>query len=479
MMSRKNLIKDSIRIFTSSIIVMAAGIVKGLILPGLLGPAQFGIWTLMNVIGGNCANSHFGLLHGMNKEIPRLNAKGDSVNKIVLINSVFSVNLFFGLMVGIFLYLYGYFSAIDYYYYPLCMVALFVVFQSIYVYYLSLLRAEHQFTLYSVNTALYAVLSTVLVIVGSLCSSNKLVGALFGVLIAQAAIAIFLLIKSGYVLRYEVSGLHIKNAFNVGLPILIVGLVDMVLISMDKWLISWYLTDIDLGFYAFGLIFSSLISTLPVSFVQVIYPRIIENYSINKCYASSGTLALRYISLIAYGVIVCVVIANALVPFLTSMFFPQYKEALPIVHILIQGGLFLSLTYAAAAYLIAVDRQNSLLYIQLSAIVVGFTISLIGLNMGKGIYAVALGTVSSYAIYGLGYVFLAVKQITAKTRLAVVACVKILAVYSIVILAIRSEYFTIADMGSGGYEILLNIGIISIVLVYAIISDKNWSQQAR
>ena len=78
-----------------------------------------------------------------------------------------------------------------------------------------------------------------------------------------------------------------------------------------------------------------------------------------------------------------------------------------------------------------------------------------------------------------GYVFLAVKQITAKTRLAVVACVKILAVYSIVILAIRSEYFTIADMGSGGYEILLNIGIISIVLVYAIISDKNWSQQAR
>lgn len=476
-MPRKNLIKDSIRIFASSIVVMAAGMVKGVILPGLLGPAQFGIWTLMNVIGGNCANSHFGLLHGMNKEIPKLNAKGDSINKIVLMNSVFSVNLFLGLMTGTFLYLYGYFSAIDYYY-PLCMVALFVVFQSIYVYYLSLLRAEHQSTLYSVNTALYAVLSTILVIVGSLYSSNKLVGALLGMLIAQAAIVIVLLINAGYVFRFRISGLHIKNAFNVGLPILIVGLVDMVLISMDKWLISWYLTDIDLGLYAFGLIFSSLISTLPVSFIQVIYPRIIENYSINKSYVSSGTLALRAIPLIAYGVIVCVVIANALVPFLISIFFPQYKEALPIVNILIQGGLFLSLTHAAAAYLIAVDRQNSLLYIQLSAIVVGFTVSLIGLNIGKGIYAVALGTVSSYAIYGLGYVYLAVKQITAQTRLAVVACVKILTVYSIVILAIRSEYFTIVNINRSGYAILLNVGLVFIVLGYAIISDKNCGRQA-
>jgi hypothetical protein len=95
---RNTIIKDSSKFLSATVIAQVVSLVRGFILPVLFEPVQLGVWNLMNVILGYGANSHLGLLHGMNKTIPCLRGQNRTQEIEDVKSSIFWLNLLLGLV---------------------------------------------------------------------------------------------------------------------------------------------------------------------------------------------------------------------------------------------------------------------------------------------------------------------------------------------------------------------------------------------
>ena len=90
---RKQIFKDSTQYLVSTVLAQGVGLFRSLVLPVLLGPAQLGIWNLMNVVIGYGANVHLGILHGLNKKVPMLRGLGNAREFDELKDSVYWASL--------------------------------------------------------------------------------------------------------------------------------------------------------------------------------------------------------------------------------------------------------------------------------------------------------------------------------------------------------------------------------------------------
>ena len=240
------MIRDIFRVFISSAFVQVLGAVRSFLLPVFLVPEQLGIWNLLNTIVGYGANSHIGLLHGMNKSIPRITADGDLVFRQSLKDSVFWINillaLLFSIAIAFFIFL-----KLSYSWQKAALVGAVIVIQSVYIYYLCLMRADSKFKAFSAISTFFSVILTAMVVGLVILVDDKVVGGLIGLLIAQLAVVVVLVKMTNYKFNFTVNWADIRHALSLGFPVLMIGLVDMVLLTLDRWLIVWRFTGKDLG----------------------------------------------------------------------------------------------------------------------------------------------------------------------------------------------------------------------------------------
>ena len=75
MSDRKKVIKDVAQYSAATVIGQGVGMIRSVIIPVLLSPAQLGVWNLMSVVMNYAGNAHLGILDGMCKLIPILRGK--------------------------------------------------------------------------------------------------------------------------------------------------------------------------------------------------------------------------------------------------------------------------------------------------------------------------------------------------------------------------------------------------------------------
>lgn len=405
--SRKQILKDSAHYLTSNIVAQVFGLLRSFLLPVLLGPAQLGVWNLMNVIIGYGANAHLGILHGFNKKVPALRALGHTREFEELKDSVFWTNLLLGLFAGAALFLAS-FLVKPIYASASRIIALVVVLQMLFVFYFSLLRADNRFDLVSKGTAGLSLFSSILVLLLAYFSTDRLLGALCGLLAAYPFVIIYWYYKGGYKFTVSLEWAQIKDSFGVGLPLIILGLIDMVLLSLDRWVIAWQLPDTALGFYALGLMGSSLLGLIPSSVANVLYPRMLERFACTQDYGAVSSLMLNPVRAIGVVMIFLITATAIFLPVIIRMLLPRYIPAIPLIEILVPGTYFLAIAPIAGSYVVALNRQQDLIKVQLFAMSICIMLDGILLYMGYGVQGIAYGTVCCYAIYGLGYLGIAV-----------------------------------------------------------------------
>ena len=412
---RAQILKESTQYLASTVVAQGISLLRAIFLPVLLLPAQLGVWNLMNVIIGYGANAHLGILHGMNKKVPALRVLGPASELDELKDSVFWINLLLGLSAGIAL-LVASFLVRPVYAHAMRIVALVVVLQMLFVFYFSLLRAVNRFGLVSKGIATLSILSTATVLLLAYFSPDRLLGALYGLAAAYPFILVYWHYKGGYAFSTRMNWPRVKDAFVLGFPLIILGTMDMILLSLDRWIIAWKFSVTALGFYAIAIMASNLLGMVPLSAANVLYPRMLERFAATKDYSAVGGLLLNPVRAMAALMIFLTSIVAIFVPVAIRLFLPEYAPSIPLVEILVPGAYFLAAAPIAGNYIVAVNLQRVLFAVQFVAMSVCLALDCIFLYAGYGVRGIAYGTLCCYAIYGFGYLGIAVHLAQGKWR---------------------------------------------------------------
>lgn len=399
--SRKQILKDSVHYLASTILAQGIGLLRTFLLPVLLGPAQLGVWNLMNVIIGYGANSHLGLLHGLNKKMPILRGLGKEREIGELKDSVFWFNLLLGILAGsvVFISSFLFPKSAD----SLRIIAPVILLQMVFVYYFCLLRGDNRFELVSKGIAVLSIFSTFFVLILAYFSHNRLAGALWGLTVAYFLVVGYWFYEAGYHFKPGLKWKWISDAFSSGVPLIILGLIDMVLLSLDRWIIAWKCSGEALGFYALGIMASNMLGIVPGSVANVLYPRMLERFASTRNNFLVGNLVLNPVRAVAALMAFLISAASIFLPVVIRLFLPKYLSALPLIEILVLGAFFLALVPIAGNYVVSIDRQRVLIIIQAAAMVISILVDGILLYAGYGVEGIAYGTITCYAVYGLGY----------------------------------------------------------------------------
>lgn len=160
---RGQIIKDSVRYLFATMAGQGFGLIRSVMMPVLLNPAQLGIWNLMNVVLSYGGNAQLGILEGMNKLVPILRGQGQTAQVASVRDSVFWTNLILAALVASGIALSSFFVSSEYSK-PLQINAVIVLLLLVFYYLFSLLRADNRFGLLSTGIFALSVLSTVLVL---------------------------------------------------------------------------------------------------------------------------------------------------------------------------------------------------------------------------------------------------------------------------------------------------------------------------
>lgn len=414
---RRRIIRDGANYLAATVVGQGIGLARAVLLPVLFGPAQLGVWNLLNVVLGYGANVHFGLLDGMNKAIPFLRGRGEREEVEQIKDSVFWANALLGGCAGLALALLslrvpGEFGQ------GLRILAFIAFLQLVYFYLFSLLRADNRFGLVSSGVVGFSALSTGLVIGGAWAHPDRLRGALLGLLASYGLVVAYWLYRSRYRFVVRCRPGDIRKALDLGFPLIVYGVLNMLFLSVDRWMIAAWLDETQLGYYALGFMASNLLVLVPTSVASVLYPRMLERFAAGEDPGAVRGLLVGPLKALAALMLVLIGVAVVLLPPVVRLFLPKFLPSTPVLMILIPGVFFLSLAPVAGCYLIAINRQRLIIAAQVVVSLLCLAGDYWALETGRGTIGVAAVTAAGYSVLGLSYIYMAVTRAEDQARKA-------------------------------------------------------------
>lgn len=387
----------------------------------------------MNVLIGYGANAHLGLLHGMNKLVPALRGGGEIERLESVKDSVFWFNILLGAIAAIATFVASYNIPVLYAA-ALRIVSAIIFVQMLFNYLFCLLRSESKFVLVSNGMAVSAGLSTVLVLMFAYIYPDRLYGALWGLLAANILAVIYWLIASGYKFAHRVRMADIGSSFRLGFPLIVLGLIDMCLFSVDRWVIASQLEVESLGYYAIAVMAVNIFGLAAVSVSNVLFPRMVEKFAENKHTIGTENLLLKPLSAIAAAMIMLIFVASITLPLFIKVLLPKYIPSLPLLDVMMPAAFFLSLAAIAGTYTIAINKQTALIGVQIFALISTFALDWFFIKHGYGIVGIAYGTFLGYMIHGLGYTCFSIYFATRKGSESAIILFRLIVPFAIMLM---------------------------------------------
>jgi O-antigen/teichoic acid export membrane protein len=403
---RTKVVKDCAQYSAATVIGQGVGMIRAVIIPVLLSPAQLGVWNLMSVVMNYGGNAHLGILDGMCKLIPTLRGQGKLAEVEKIKDSVFWINAFLSAGWCAFILIASYAVSSDYAT-ALRITALIVFLLGLFYYSFSLLRADNRFRLISIGVGGLSILSTVLILILGYFSPDRLAGALIGLAAAYGLVVLFWFLAGRYHHAFRIDGLALRRSFFTGAPLLIIGVLASLFLSIDRWMIASYMGATMLGYYALSIMLSNLIGLIPGSIASVLYPKWLERFgatgnptALKGLFVGPVRVVVAFMSLLIGGAVL-------ILPFLIKFLLPKYLPSVPLFGILIPAAFFYAAASIPGSFMVSINRQRSLIAIQIAAIILALAIDFVVVKMGWGIVGIAWGTAFAYAVYGGGYMFTA------------------------------------------------------------------------
>ena len=460
---RQKIIKNSSHYVSTSLIGQGIGFLRAILMPVLFTPSQLGIWNLMNLILSYTPHAQLGLVHGLNKGIPLMKGEGNEKEEANIKNSIFWANVFLSILVFIIVNIFSLFVA-DSYKLPIRILSVVVSVQMFYYYYFSLLRSNSKFIFVSNGIFFTSILTTFFVLVFAYSFTNPILGGLIGLGLSSLIVLIYWIRTSSYTFPFAINWVTIKGCFIMGIPILAIEILNSLTLSIDRMFIAVYMNATELGYYALGIMISGVLNVIPGSVASVLYTTMLERFAVHHDPKDVKSLLVGPMRLIWALMISIISIIIVALPALIHLLIPKYSPSIPIVQTLIFGSFFMSISILPHQFLIAVNKQKTLIVTQIIISILILFIDILLIHFGYGLKGIAIGTICGYFVYGVGFTCIALNLLVENLREIVKYVVWQVFPFIMLLLTYWLLNIIFPDKGSALNYILLAIFKIVILL---------------
>jgi len=408
--TNRKIAQDATKFLAGTIVSSIANVIRGLLIARILGPAMFGIWHIFTVINGRYNNqADLGLTNGMFKLIPiqrgvNNNQKAENIKNVTFWANVFifcSINLI--LFLSTFVYHNFFFNL--FYPYPkegifgLRLLVILNLLTQLYIFYTNILRANKKFGLESFSSSLIAIISLLLFIIFVKFFTNNLMAALLALILAYVIVNIFVIVKTNYKYPLFWDNKLFIEIFLAGFPLFLGNITYAFLISIDRIVLAKFFGPENLGLYAFGLNLTIIMALVPNALASTLFPHMLEKFSQSKDPASMSKMVFLPTKINTFIMFYICGFMSLLIPLLIKYLFPAYTSGIRSAVLLSMGIYFLSLNTVTSTYLISINKQYSIIFIQLLSISFSIIIYMYFVFANMGIDGIAIGTILTYFIY--------------------------------------------------------------------------------
>ncbi len=390
-------------VLASSGMARGLGLIKGLVLAALLAPADYGVSTLVAVVVAYSQFADFGLSAAASRELSAAMGRGDPQAKVAHARHLVAFRLFAGLTAGAAALLLSFWPGADAGTRLGLRVALPAVLAAAIVA-SSLLRwqAEAQPRLLARGGLVQALLDTGLCV--ALTAGFGLRGLLVALCLSPALAGAWAIWSGGFVAPAWPPRSLLGGYLGVGLPWVLLALLEHNLIYVDHLLVVGLFGVEALGIYNVALVVSEVIRMLALTVGIVLGPLLVQRLA-----SEGGSIeAIREITLapvqllaVSLPFVVPVVCFGAQAGLLA--FYPRYAAVVPLLPVLLVAAQFLALNNGASLFLFAAGKQGR------AAILTGVTVVLdvvvaYGLAArGLGVSAIAWASLVAYLGFAVAY----------------------------------------------------------------------------
>ena len=392
---RATVFQEFMRFGSSSIVVQVSRVASDLIVAALLGPAIWGAWYLLNLIIAYSALTQLGAMNAMNREVPSALGRADPEEAVRIRRTALGVVLvstsFLSLMLLLSVALVPSSVAVN----ELILVLALLAAHQLFGYASTTLRATMRFSTLAHLQLTLALVYPILTI-GSAWAYG-LPGFIVGQLLTYAAVCVLAARSSEVVYRPTFEWSKAKTLVAIGFPIMLVGLVNTLFTTVDRWVVAAYMGTEPLGHYSVAIMALGAVALLPQVIAQQFYPRIVMAWSARGDPSELRRVATTQRRLTFVAVVPVVVVSIVVLPPVVQALLPAFAPGIPALMITMFVPVVSAVGQGYGGILHALNRQTWLL----GAIVVAAiaNVSLSTLLVGPyGLVGVATGTLASFAI---------------------------------------------------------------------------------
>jgi len=480
-LTKRKFEQGGIKYFISQILESAVMVLRGLILPNIIGPLHYGIVSTLNIMEKYSKFTNFGIHKNILYKAPYYKTKGNFEEVEKIKNNCF----FFTLMTGILIVVAIFCAAIFYshklnshLFWGLLIMSFYLLLLPIRGIYTLLLRIDKNFNLIAKVVTITTLSVFALVIV--LGFFFKSIGVLLGQVIAIFTCILILIKTSGYKFKLKISIGKIIEFLKFSIPIVfIIEALLTFLATIDRIMILKHLGVLFVGFYTIGLSLSGLILILPTSIATVASPTLIEEYG--KSDGNSENLFSTTTYFIAILIAFFLAVISLSAPAIIKIVFSKYELSIKSAQIIPFAFYFEGIALLARYALIALNKIK--IYI-ISLVLISLIAYLIFEQFlpGKSLFFAAILTVVIYGIKNFTILTLASLSTfrNSKTAVRFLGGLIALIIFTMTICWLLNNLFPSNDILSPGNLIkfsLLKILIISFfyvpLLIFFIMHTKS------
>lgn len=397
-LSRSPRLLESLSFGSSTAAEQAAKLVTNLVVAGLLGPAVWGYWFLLNLVIRYGSLSHLGAINGMSREVPAAIGRGepaeaDRLQHVALGWTTICLVVAGCATIGVVGVALGLLAVLD-----LALTVVLLTSHQLFTFVTGAIKARGAFG--SVSSLQY----TGAVAYPALVLPATMWWGLPGFILAQAVCYLVLSLVASRSLhglfraRWDVPAA--RRLVSIGFPIMLVGVVFTLFSTIDRWVVSAHLGELALGHYSLTIMALAAVALLPQVFSQLVYPRMAASWAARH----DPTELRRHMTWQRTATLAAVVptslILAALAHWGTRTFLPEYQAGATPMVVAMAAPIFYSAGQGYGNALNVLGRQYVYLAALVAATVVNIGVSLV-LVGPYGLVGVAIGTVAGFAALAL------------------------------------------------------------------------------
>jgi len=359
--------------------------------PRLLDPELYGVWTLLKVIPEYATYHHLGSRTIARYRIPHHDARGERDAAETVASAAFSQSLATVLVLSGGLVACA--AALDVsieFRVGLLAMAVLIVLQAVYEFYVTLLRATQHFHL--VTRLQYIRATAGLLLTVALVYSLGIYGLFLAVVGTMAILLVWVSRRFRYTPGWRWDARLMRDLTLRGAPVMAMGLGLALTSTVDRFLIAGMLGTESLGYYGIATLAFGFLSQAPGAAREVVEPKLMRRMADDPT-AAAEQYFLRPTVNLAYGMPFLIGPVFFLLPVAVPVLLPRYESGVAAAQILSLGAHCYGLIYLLRMMVVAQGLQTLAALLMPLGALVSLGAGAAAIRLGYGVEGVAAGSV--------------------------------------------------------------------------------------